>query len=66
MSTNPKNAHLTPGAYRALGSVAGLVGLSASTVATWFFILGLLQTERDETARQALIAAGVLLTVGQL
>lgn len=64
--SSPKPSHMTPGAYRALGSVAGLIGLSASTVATWFFILGLLQTERDETARQALIAASVLLTVGQL
>ncbi len=64
--SDPKPSHMTPGAYRALGSAAGLIGLSASTVATWFFILGLLQTERDETARQALIAAGVLLTIGQL
>jgi hypothetical protein len=57
---------MTPGTYRALGGAAGLIGLSASTVATWFFVLGLLQTERDAAARQALVAAGVLLTVGQL
>jgi hypothetical protein len=60
------DVHLSPGGYRACGATAGAIGLAASGVATWLAVLGLLELERDAAAREALIAAGVLLTVGQL
>lgn len=60
------NTHLTPRTYRVLGTLAAFIGLAASALGAWFFTLGLQQTERDETARQALILAGVLLTLCQL
>ncbi|WP_043461114.1 hypothetical protein [Azohydromonas australica] len=49
-----------------LGTLAAFIGLAASALGAWFFTLGLQQTERDEMARQALILAGVLLTLCQL
>jgi hypothetical protein len=61
-----KNGHLSPRACLALGSIAGAVGLAASGVATWFYVLGLIELEPSGTARTALITAGVLLTLGQL
>lgn len=60
------NTHLTPRTYRVLGTLAAFIGLAASALGAWFFTLGLQQTERDEMARQALILAGVLLTLCQL
>jgi hypothetical protein len=60
------DVHLSPGGYRACGATAGAIGLAASGVATWLAVLGLLELECDAAAREALIAAGVLLTVGQL
>jgi hypothetical protein len=48
------------------GGLSVVIGLFASAVATWFFALGLQATEPDDQSRNALIAAGVLLTACQL
>lgn len=57
---------MTPRIRHLVAGIAATLGLSASGVDTWFFVLGLLQTEPDGAAREALIAAGVLMTLGEL
>lgn len=58
--------HSLPRSRLVLSGIAAVVGLAASGVATWFYVLGLIELEPSGTARTALIAAGVLLTLGQL
>lgn len=59
-------AHLAPWAYRVLAVLAGAIGIAASIVTGQFFIAGLLQLEADAPARDALIAAGVLMIATEL
>ena len=59
-------ANLAPWAYRLLAVLAGAIGIAASIVTAQFFIAGLLQLEADAPARDALIAAGVLMIVTEL
>lgn len=53
-------------AYRALALLAGAIGLTASAVTAQFFIVGLQLIEADAPARDALVAAGVLMIVTAL
>ena len=62
----PAPAHLAPWAYRALAAAAGAIGLAASAVTAQFFIVGLQRLESDAPARDALVAAGVLMIVTEL
>jgi len=55
--------HLHPWAYRVLAALTGVIGLACSVVTAKFFILGLERTESDGLAREALIAAGVLMII---
>lgn len=59
-------AHLAPWAYRLLATGAGAIGIAASIVTGQFFVAGLLQLEADAPARDALIAAGVLMIATEL
>ena len=52
--------------FRFMGVFTGLIGLGASGVACWFFLLGLQQHEQDAQARAALAVAGVLMTLAQV
>lgn len=52
--------------YKLMGAFTGLIGLGASGVACWFFLLGLQQHEQDAQARAALAVAGVLMTLAQV
>ncbi|RWA45698.1 hypothetical protein AU476_01310 [Cupriavidus sp. UYMSc13B] len=61
-----QNAHLPAWAYTLLAILIGLVGLAASAVTADFFIIGLLKLEADALARDALIAAGVLMIVAEV
>jgi hypothetical protein len=61
-----QDAHLSARAYTVLAIVFGLVGLTASGVTAQFFIVGLLKLEADALARDALIAAGVLMIVAEV
>lgn len=58
--------HLQGWVYALLAFVFGLVGICASAVTADFFIVGLLKLEGDATARNALIAAGVLMIVAEV
>lgn len=58
--------HLQGWAYALLAFLFGVVGICASAVTADFFIVGLLKLEADETARSALIAAGVLMIVAEV
>ena len=58
--------HLQGWVYSLLATVFGLVGICASAVTADFFIVGLLKLESDATARNALIAAGVLMIVAEV
>ncbi|AMR77997.1 hypothetical protein A2G96_09725 [Cupriavidus nantongensis] len=49
-----------------LAILVGLVGLAASAVTADFFIIGLLKLEADALARDALVAAGVLMIVAEV
>jgi hypothetical protein len=60
------NTSLAPWACRSWGLVAAAIGLGASAVGAWFFILGLQQTEPDAAARNVLVWAGGLMACGQL
>ncbi|ART61482.1 hypothetical protein CBP36_21175 (plasmid) [Acidovorax carolinensis] len=60
------DAHLSARAYTILAIVFGLIGLTASAVTAQFFIVGLLKLEADEMARDALIAAGVLMIAAEV
>ena len=59
-------APLRPGAYALLAGIAALIGLASSAVTAQFFILGLERMEADSGARQALVAAGLLIVVTEL
>lgn len=61
-----QNTHLPARAYLVLAILLGLVGLAASAVTADFFIVGLLKLEADALARDALIAAGVLMIVAEV
>ena len=60
------NMHLPRWAYILLALLAAVIGLASSVVTTQFFIIGLNRTEPDALARDALIAAGVLMIVTEL
>lgn len=64
--TVEQDAHLPAWAYTLLAIVVGLVGLTASAVTANFFVVGLLKLEADALARDALIAAGVLMIVAEV
>ena len=61
-----QNAHLSPAAYRVLAMLTAAIGLVASAVTARFFVLGLERMESDSLAREALIAAGLLMIVVEL
>lgn len=61
-----QDAHLSARAYSLLALLLGLVGLAASAVTAEFFVVGLLKLEADALARDALIAAGVLMIVAEV
>lgn len=61
-----QNEHLPAWAYTLLAILIGVVGLAASAVTADFFIIGLLKLEADALARDALIAAGVLMIVAEV
>ena len=63
---NTDNLHLSRRAYILLALLAACIGLASSVVTTQFFIIGLNRTEPDALARDALIAAGVLMIVTEL
>ena len=58
--------HLAPWAYRVLAVAAGAIGIAASAVTARFFVVALEQIESDAPARDALLAAGVLMIVTEL
>jgi hypothetical protein len=60
------DAHLPRWAYRLLALAAAAIGVACSAITAKFFILGLERTESDGLAREALIAAGVLMIVVEL
>ena len=60
------DAHLPRWAYRLLALAAAVIGMACSAITAKFFILGLERTESDGLAREALIAAGVLMIVVEL
>ncbi|CAN7780428.1 hypothetical protein LJR296_007963 [Cupriavidus necator] len=64
--TAEQNTHLPARAYTVLAILVGLVGLAASAVTADFFIIGLLKLEADALARDALVAAGVLMIVAEV
>lgn len=64
--TVEQNEHLPAWAYTLLAILIGMVGLAASAVTANFFIIGLLKLEADALARDALIAAGVLMIVAEV
>lgn len=64
--TKTKAGHFPTWAMATFGGSSVIIGIFLSAVATWFFALGLLATEPDERSRDALFAAGVLLTACQL
>lgn len=64
--TFEQDAHLPRWAYRLLALAAAVIGVACSAITAKFFILGLERTESDGLAREALIAAGVLMIVVEL
>ena len=60
------DAPLRPWAYVFLAVVAAVIGLASSAVTADFFIIGLERMEADVVARDALIAAGILMVVTEL
>lgn len=58
--------HLPRRAAIALAALAAAIGLAASAVTAQFFVLGLQQTESDAIARQALVAAGLLMIAAEV
>lgn len=61
-----QNTPLSPAAYRLLAVLTAAIGLVASAVTARFFVLGLERMESDSLAREALIAAGLLMIVVEL
>lgn len=66
MKTHEHNAHLPAWSYIALAIVTAAIGLATSGVTAQFFIIGLQQLEADELARDALVAAGILMILTEL
>lgn len=66
MKTHEHNAHLPRWAYIALAATTAAIGLATSGVTAQFFIIGLQQLEADELARDALVAAGILMILTEL
>ena len=58
--------HLAPWAYRLLAVAAGAIGIAASVVTARFFVVALEQIETDAPARDALLAAGVLMIITEV
>lgn len=66
MKTHEHNAHLPAWSYIALAIVTAAIGLATSGVTAQFFIIGLQQLEADALARDALVAAGILMILTEL
>lgn len=66
MKTHEHNAHLPAWSYVALAIVTAAIGLATSGVTAQFFIIGLQQLEADALARDALVAAGILMILTEL
>lgn len=66
MKTHEHNAHLPRWAYIALAAITATIGLATSGVTAQFFVIGLQQLEADELARDALVAAGILMILTEL
>ena len=66
MKSHEHNAHLPRWAYIALAIVTAAIGLATSGVTAQFFIIGLQQLEADALARDALVAAGILMILTEL
>lgn len=60
------NAHLPRWAYIALAITTAAIGLATSGVTAQFFVIGLQQLEADAMARDALVAAGILMILTEL
>lgn len=60
------NAHLPRWAYIALAIITAAIGLATSGVTAQFFVIGLQQLEADAMARDALVAAGILMILTEL
>lgn len=60
------DTHLTRRAYTLLAGAAAVIGLACSAITARFFVIGLERTESDSLAREALIAAGILMIVVEL
>lgn len=58
--------HLSPQIYKALAAVSACIGLSFSAVTGHFFVLGLQRMEPNETARDALAIAGLLMIAAEV
>lgn len=61
-----QDAHLSARTYAIISFVFGLIGFTASAITAQFFIVGLLKLETDALARDALIAAGVLMIIAEV
>lgn len=61
-----QDAHLSARAYALISFVFGLIGFTTSAITAQFFIVGLLKLETDALARDALIAAGVLMIIAEV
>lgn len=66
MKTHEHNAHLPRWAYIALAITTAAIGLATSGVTAQFFVIGLQQLEADAMARDALVAAGILMILTEL
>lgn len=60
------NAHLPAWSYIALAAITAAIGLATSGVTAQFFVIGLQQLEADAMARDALVAAGILMILTEL
>lgn len=60
------NSHLPRWAYIALAAITAAIGLATSGVTAQFFVIGLQQLEADAMARDALVAAGILMILTEL
>ncbi|MEC5213291.1 hypothetical protein RCH06_001837 [Polaromonas sp. CG_9.5] len=66
MKTQPLDFALPRWLYLVLAVLAAAIGLASSAVTAKFFIFGLQRVEPDTFAREALIAAGLLMIVTEL
>ena len=60
------NTCLPRWAYTVLAVLAAVIGLASSAVTAQFFVMGLQRVEPDTFARDALMAAGLLMVVTEL